>query len=133
MFIPDKRRKEGLAFEKDMKRRPSKRQSFNLAFQKCHSYKRSGLSYEPQVVDNVCNKVRSKYRINDVYVIIKVLTLLTTCVVVPIILLNRLILNLRGTRKILLPSCTERRKYLPQTKLFLLTPRNPLCNGSLRK
>jgi len=66
VFIPDKRRKEGLAFEKDVKRRPSKQQSFNLAFQKCHSYKRSGLGYEPQVVDVVCNKLRSTYLIDDV-------------------------------------------------------------------
>ena len=62
VFIPDKRRKEGLAFEKDVKKDSSKRQSFKTAFQKCHSSERSRLGYEPQVIDNVCNKVRTKHR-----------------------------------------------------------------------
>ena len=66
VFILDKRRKEGLAFDKDVKKDPSKHQTFKTAFQKCHSSKCSDLGYEPQVVDNVCNKLRSKYRINDV-------------------------------------------------------------------
>ena len=67
VFIPDKRRKEGLAFQKDVKKDPSKRQSFKIAFQKCHGSKRFGLGYEPQVVDNVCNKVRTKHQTFDAF------------------------------------------------------------------
>ena len=67
VFIPNKRRKEGLAFEKDVKKDPSKRQSFKTAFQRCHSSEHSGLDYEPQVIDNVCNKVRTKHRTFDAF------------------------------------------------------------------
>ena len=53
VFITDKRRKKGLAVEKNVKKDQTKSNSFKTAFPKYHSSKRYGLGYEPQVVNIV--------------------------------------------------------------------------------
>ena len=88
VFFTDNRKKEGLAVEKDVKKDPSKNNSFKTAFPEYHSSKRSSLGDEPQVVNNVCKMYELSIKLVMPYVMISFTTLLTTCLLVLFFLLS---------------------------------------------